>query len=203
MAAVMAGPCTHIRLCVRVRDCHSRDRLALALHLVGRWYWFDYQVRQVRRELRIARKTAASELEAVKLAEAALVQRGLMAPELPPFAGFNWWLGLTPAGVVRGAATDPQKAAENLAKCQLSGTRPPPEADPREKITPEEALREAMFDADKAAELLTGEKSPLNSEVWRAAANKPLSYRYMHDVFRIGWCQYWARRIVVAALAHG
>ena len=47
--------------------------------MVGRWYWFDYQARQVRRELRIARKTTASEWEAVKLAEAALVRRGLMA----------------------------------------------------------------------------------------------------------------------------
>ena len=47
--------------------------------MAGRWYWFDYQVRQVRRELRLARKTAASEWEAVKLTEAALVRRGLMA----------------------------------------------------------------------------------------------------------------------------
>lgn len=47
---------------------------------VGRWYWFDYQVRQARRELRFARKAAASESEPVKLAEAALVRRGLMAP---------------------------------------------------------------------------------------------------------------------------
>jgi hypothetical protein len=49
------------------------------LVMVGRWYWFEYLVRQVRRELRIARKTATSEWEAVELAEAALVQRGLMA----------------------------------------------------------------------------------------------------------------------------
>jgi hypothetical protein len=44
------------------------------------WYWFEYQVRQVRRELRIARKTAASDCEAVQLAERALVGRGFMVP---------------------------------------------------------------------------------------------------------------------------
>ena len=48
--------------------------------MVGRWYWFDYQVRQVRRELRSARRTASSESEAIELAEAALVRRGLMDP---------------------------------------------------------------------------------------------------------------------------
>jgi hypothetical protein len=149
--------------------------------------------------LRIARKTAASESEAVKLAEAALVRRGLMAKEPTIIEAPG---GVTPAGVVRSVATDPQKAAENLGKYQLAATRPPPEADRRKKITPEQALREAMFDGDKLAELLTGEESPRNSEVWRAAANKPLSYRYMHDIFGIGWCQYWARRMVAAALTH-
>jgi len=46
--------------------------------MVGRWYWYDFLVCQVRRELRIARKTATSEWDAVQLAQAALARRGLM-----------------------------------------------------------------------------------------------------------------------------
>jgi hypothetical protein len=53
-----------------------------------------------------------------------------------------------------------------------------------------------MFDSDghKLAELLTGQMSYRNSEVWRVAANKPLPYRYVHKMFGIGWCEYWVRR---------
>ena len=45
-----------------------------------------------------------------------------------------------------------------------------------------------MFDSDghKLAELLTGQMSYRNSEVWRVAANKPLPYRYVHKMFGIG-----------------
>jgi hypothetical protein len=113
---------------------------------------------------------------------------------LSPFADLVSRLGLTPAGIVRNVADDPQKAAENLRKYQLDNACPSAEADQRKKITPEQALREAMFDGYKLAELLTGEESPRNSEVWRVAANKSLSYRYMHNTFRVGFLQYWTRR---------
>lgn len=111
------------------------------------------------------------------------------------FADFVSRLRLTPAGVVRSVAADPKKAAENLAKSAPT-SRLPPEPDQRKKITPEQALREAMFDGHQLAELLTGQESPWNSEVWRTAANKPLSYSYVHKMFDTRWCEYWARRIL-------
>jgi hypothetical protein len=95
----------------------------------------------------------------------------------------------------------PQKAAENLAKYGPASLLPP-EADHRKKITPEQALREAMFDTDghKLAELLTGQESPRNSEVWRAATNQPLPYPYLREVFGIGWRQYWTGRLLAALI---
>jgi hypothetical protein len=115
------------------------------------------------------------------------------------FSDFASRLRLTPAGVVRSVATDPQRAAENLAKYSSAGQLSP-EADRRKKITPEQALVEALFESDKLSELLTGQESGRNSEVWRAAANKPLPYRYVHKMFGIGWCEYWARRILAGLI---
>jgi hypothetical protein len=116
-------------------------------------------------------------------------------------AGVASRLELTPAGLVRNIAADPQKAAANLARSQLTAGSPP-QIDLRTKITPEEALREAMFDSDghKLAELLTGNKSESNSEVWREAANKPLPYKYLHKVFGIRWSEYWARRFLLVLI---
>ena len=117
------------------------------------------------------------------------------------FADFVSRLQLTAAGVIRSVAADPQKAAENLAKSAPS-SRLLPEPDHRKKITPEQALTEAMLDSDghKLAELLAGQESSLNSQVWRDAANKPLPYRYVHKMFGVGWCEYWARRTLAALI---
>jgi hypothetical protein len=116
-------------------------------------------------------------------------------------ADFVSRIKLTPAGVARSVAANPQKAAENLAKFEPT-SRLLLEPDRRRKITPDQALREAMFDSDghKLAELLTGQESWQNSEVWRTAANKPLPYRYVHKMFGIGWCEYLARRIIAALI---
>jgi hypothetical protein len=75
---------------------------------------------------------------------------------LGDFGDFVSRLKFTPAGVVRSVVADPKKAVENLAKCNPA-SRLPSEADPREKITPEQALTDALFVSDRLSELLTGE----------------------------------------------
>src|SRR5258707_6142498 len=111
-------------------------------------------------------------------------------------------LRLTPAGVARSVADDVQKPAANLSKHQLD-PRQATTLDQRTKITPEEALGEALVGTDpaKLLELYTTEEFPQNSAVWRDAVNKPLSARYVQDIFGIGWMEYWARQALGALLS--